>query len=204
MATEIMFAPEADRFSLVSQQTVDVWTMSQAGVEKRINCNSKPSTVQWLTNDKILIGLDNGNILLMNVSNSEAVTFSAHKQRVKCICYDNEILHTASSTGEIKSWTLSDSNNLTEVSSISAGCRITCMILHKQNHLVKNEEQSDVEDNAEEKNENDNGDDNNEKLPQTLKTKSTFVTVSYEDDSEPPKKKLKPKKKKNNKKIKKL
>ncbi|KAJ0178398.1 hypothetical protein K1T71_006221 [Dendrolimus kikuchii] len=208
MATDIKFSPSGDRFSLVSQQTVDVWTISKAGLEKRITCNSKPTCVQWVSDDKMFVGLENGNIINFSMSDTQANTFQAHKERVKCLHYENDVLYSASSVGEIKLW--STINKLNVICSCNASCRITCMTLNRQNHLVKKEEQSDEEN---EKTDNDignsdiehNSDDaNNEPTSPLPKRKSgAFVTVSYGGDDndgndkyliEPPAKKTKKRK----------
>lgn len=210
MPTEVMFSPGGDRFSLVSQQTVDVWTISKAGVEKRITCNSKPTTVRWITDERLIVGLENGNIITLTVSDTQALTYKAHKHRVKSLHYENEMLYSASSSGELKVWSVTDSK-LSEICSSNAGCRVTCVTLNKQNHLVKKEEQSDDENehNVEEENEEkeDSAEEEEEaeviSLPQKRKP-GAFVTISYGDeekqDSSPPTKKLK--KRKRNKKQK--
>lgn len=212
MATDIKFSPSGDRFSLISQQTVDVWTINKAGIEKRITCNSKPTCVQWFSDDRLFVGLENGNIINFSMSDTEAMTFQAHKDRVKCLHYENDVLYSASSTGQIKLWSVSNKFN---ICSSNASCRITCMTLNRQNHLVKKEEESDEENNAQDHIKNSNieqnsEDSNDEPLP--LKRKpGVFVTVTYGADNddkdnnkltEPPAKKTK--KRKRNKKAKSL
>ncbi|KAM3966119.1 p21-activated protein kinase-interacting protein 1-like [Aphomia sociella] len=209
MPTEIKFSPGGDRFSLVYQQCVDVWTISKAGVEKHITCNSKPTSVQWITDDRLYVGLENGNIIALNVSDTQALTYQAHKQRVKCLHYENERLYSASSAGELKVWSECDSK-LSEICSNNAGCRLTCITLNRQNHLIKKEEKSDDETESEdsiEKVDNDESDDEPAEkvsLP-TKRQPGAFVRISYGSDHEenseaPPKKKFK--KRKRNKKPK--
>lgn len=204
-----MFSPGGDRFSLVSQQTVDVWTISKAGVEKRITCNSKPTSVQWISDERLFVGLDNGNIITLTISDTQALTYQAHKQRVKCLHYENEMLYTTSSSGELKVWAVADSK-LSEICANNAGCRITCVALNRQNHLVKKEEKSDEENDTEDKiehnevNSEENSDIEKVSLPQKIKP-GAFVTISYgnedrEESKEPPMKKIK--KRKRNKKTK--
>lgn len=207
LPTEIRFSPGGDRFSLVSQQTVDVWTISKAGVEKRITCNSKPTSVQWIDDERLYVGLENGNIITLTVTDTEALTYKAHKQRVKSLHYESDMLYSASSSGELKVWSVDDSK-LSEICSCNASCRVTCVTLNRQNHLVKKEENLDEE---EEKPENEdqkvsgvseNSDSDEEKvtLPKRQKRKSgSFVTISYGDGDEkkaapPPTKKFKKKK----------
>ncbi|KAG6451430.1 p21-activated protein kinase-interacting protein 1-like isoform X2 [Manduca sexta] len=218
MPTEIKFSPGGDRFSLVSQQTVDVWTISKAGLEKRITCNSKPTTVQWLNNERIYVGLDTGNIITVSISDTQALTYKGHKQRVKSLYYENDMLYTASSSGELKVWSVLDSK-LNEICSSNAACRVTCVSLNRQNHLIKKEEKSDdeqeIEENVNKEDSNDSEEDEKEKETLPVKRKpGAFVTVSYgakddEDDNDkskrsnpPPAKKFK--KRKRNKKTKKV
>lgn len=188
MPTEIMFSPEGDRFSLISQQTVDVWTISKAGVEKRITCNSKPTSVQWISDEIIIVGLENGNIIFLTLSNNQAQTYAAHRQRVKSIYFENNVLYSASSSGELKVWSVADSK-LNEICSTNAGCRVTCLTLNRQNHLVKKEEHIAEEEevvNEESKDENSaESDENVEKESPPLKRKpGAFVTVTYNSDDD--------------------
>lgn len=201
MPTEIKFSPGGDRFSLIYQQCVDVWTISKAGVEKHITCNSKPTSVQWVTDDKFYVGLENGNVIVLNVSDSQALTYQAHKQRVKCLYYENEMLYSVSSAGELKVWSEIDSK-LSEICSANAGCRLTCITLNKQNHLIKKEDKSDNEEENEEKvedlsNSEESDDEPAEKVSIPAKRQpGAFVRISYGSDNEenneaPPKKKIK-------------
>jgi protein MAK11 len=201
--TEIKFSPGGDRFSLVYQQSVDVWTISKAGVEKHITCNSKPTTVQWVNDESLFVGLENGNIISLSVSDSQALTYQAHKQRVKCLHYENELLYSASSSGELKVWIVTD-NQLTELSSSNAGCRITCVALNKQNHLIKKEDKDEEQENEPEVQEAIESDESEDDKPSKTKKRKpgAFVAISYDgqseeenrQDSPPAKKKLKKRK----------
>lgn len=188
MPTEISFSPGGDRFSLVSQQTVDVWTIRKAGVDKRITCNSKPTSVQWISDEILIVGLENGNIITLTVSDSQAQTYAAHKQRVKSLYFENNTLYSASSSGELKVWSMADSK-LNEICSINAGCRVTCLTLNRQNHLVKKEENSyEEEEVVNEKSDDVNSAESEEDVEKTsppLKRKpGAFVTISYNSDDD--------------------
>ncbi|CAG5025284.1 unnamed protein product [Parnassius apollo] len=186
MPTDIKFSPGGDRFSLLSQQTIDVWTISKAGVEKRISCNSKPTSVQWVNDDRIYVGLENGNIIALNVTDAQALTYQGHKQRVKCLHYENNTLYSASSSGELKSWLVKD-EKLQEICFNNASCRVTCISLNRQNHLVKKEnsdEEANIEDNAK-LNDDDSDDSESMNERSQLKRKpGAFVTISYGDEDD--------------------
>ncbi|KAJ2944261.1 hypothetical protein O0L34_g18244 [Tuta absoluta] len=215
MPTEIMFSPGGDRFSLVSQQNIDVWTISKAGVEKRVTCNSKPSSVQWIDDERIFVGLENGNIITLTVSDTQALTYPAHKQRVKCLHYENKMLYSASSSGELKVWSVEESK-LSAICSANAACRVTCVTLNRQNHLIKKESDGESENEAEETVVNESEKEDSDEISDKDETKSppkrkpgAFVKITYGDDDEdeikeetspPPKKKFK--KRKRNKKQK--
>ncbi|XP_072947641.1 p21-activated protein kinase-interacting protein 1-like [Epargyreus clarus] len=212
MPTEIKFSPSGNRFSLVSQQAVDIWTLEKAGLEKRITCNSKPTTVMWFNDDRVFVGLESGRILTVTVSDTQAITYKAHSDRVKCVHYENDTLYSASSAGQIKVWSFND-ETLQEICTNNASCRVTCIALNRQNHLVKKEEQDDNEvENEDNSNNKDNSDsDNSEDEVQSVQPKKrkigAFVTVSYDRDDDkddkvtpPPSKKSK--KRKRNKKSK--
>lgn len=211
MPTEIIFSPGGDRFSLVSQQTVDIWTISKKGVEKRITCNSKPTSVQWINDERIMVGLENGNIITLTISDTQAQTYAAHKQRVKCLYFENNTLYSACSSGELKVWSVKDSK-FKEICSNNAGCRVTCMTLNRQNHLVKKEDHSDEDEEVvteEPDDVNSEESDDDEVAPTPLKRKpGAFVTISYNSDDEKDKHETaspmvkKPKRRKRNKKQK--
>ncbi|XP_023936457.2 p21-activated protein kinase-interacting protein 1-like [Bicyclus anynana] len=202
MPTEIKFSPGGDRFSLVSLQNVDVWTISKAGLEKRLTCNSKPTTVQWIDDDKMFVGLETGNIINFKVSETQAETFNAHKQRVKSLHYENNMLYSASSSGELKAWSISE-NKLKEICSAKAACRVTCVALNRQSHLIKKEESDNESDKEEKLSKNSDSDVSADDVKaETISKKrkpGAFVTISYDDDnankesanSEPPVKKAK-------------
>lgn len=212
--TEIKFSPGGDRFSLVYQQSVDVWTISKAGVEKHITCNSKPTTVQWVTDERLFVGLENGNIISLTVSDNKAVTYQAHKQRVKSLHYENNMLYSAASSGELKVWFVSESK-LTEICSNNAGCRITCVALNALSHLIKKEEDSgdEEEDKKQDVDDEVKSDPESDTVEETVSIKElkrkpgAFVRISYDnetdnvksEDASPPKKKFK--KRKRNKKV---
>ncbi|XP_047993615.1 p21-activated protein kinase-interacting protein 1-like [Leguminivora glycinivorella] len=214
LPTEIKFSPAGDRFSLIHEQNVDVWTISKAGIEKQIKCTTKPTSVQWVSDEQMYVGLDSGNIISFTVSDTQAQTYKAHKQRVKCLHYNNNILYSLSSSGEIKVWSESDSK-LSELSSYNAACRVTCVTLNRQSHLIKKEEKSDEEQSeaeenikeTEEKDKSDVSDEDEPKAPSPppKRKPGAFVTISYGNDDEekeggaPPKKKFKKKKRNKNK-----
>ncbi|CAH2039767.1 unnamed protein product, partial [Iphiclides podalirius] len=189
LPTEIKFSPGGDRFSLLSQQTVDIWTISKAGIEKRISCNSKPTSVQWTNDERIFVGLENGNIITLNVTDSEALTYKGHKQRVKCLYYENNTMFSASSSGELKAWSVKD-EKLHETCTSNASCRVTCITLNRQNHLVKKEE-TDKEESVEGGVQNDDDVESDASENQNIEKKislkrkpGAFVTICYGDDDE--------------------
>ncbi|XP_032520765.2 p21-activated protein kinase-interacting protein 1-like [Danaus plexippus] len=201
LPTEIKFSPSGDRFSLISLQNVDVWTISKAGLEKRLTCNSKPSTTQWTNDDELFVGLENGNIIKFTISKTKAQTYQAYKQRVKCMHYENSNLYSASSNGVLKAWHVDD-DNLQEICSTNISCRVTCIALNRQRHLIKKEENgeddgkaSGLSDNEDKSNESD--DSEIVERPPAKRQPGAFVKISYDENNieSPPAKKTKRKKK---------
>ncbi|XP_039755380.1 p21-activated protein kinase-interacting protein 1-like [Pararge aegeria] len=186
LPTEVKFSPGGDRFSLVSLQNVDVWTISKAGLEKRLTCNSKPTTVQWIDDDKMFVGLETGNIINFKVSETKAETYNAHKQRVKSLHYENSTLYSASSSGELKAWSLSE-NALKEICSLNAACRVTCVSLNRQNHLIKKEESDNENDKEESDSKNSDVDVSDDDIKAEVMSKKrkpgAFVTISYDNEN---------------------
>lgn len=117
------------------------------------------------------------------VSETKAQTYPAHKQRVKCVHYENGTLYSASSTGEIKSWSVND-DKLQEMCSANASCRVTCVTLNRQSHLVKKEETDEEnEEENESKNEDSDISENDAKVSKSAPKRKAgaFVTISYDD-----------------------
>lgn len=184
---------------------MDVWTISQAGLQKRLSCNSKPSTVQWVDDDKMFVGLENGNVVTFKVSETEAKTFPVHKQRVKCLYYENDRLYSASSAGELKVWSTTD-DIIHEICSVNASCRITCVGLNRQSHSIKKEkneiEREQNDENVSNKSNSDSEDLEDEEVkdsPPRKRKPGAFVSITYgndnDDNGKPSSKKAKKKRK---------
>lgn len=209
LAHDIKWAPAGDRFAIIAQQTIDIWTIQKAGMEKRITCNSKPTCVTWITDEQIGVGLENGNILIITVTDTKANTYKGHGQRVKCILFRDNVLYTASSSGEVKQWTWAN-NNLTEKCAFSSGCRITCLSLNLQSQFIKKEAYENEESVSNQNSSNDEVENEaDSEVEQTseknkLKRNAPFVTVTYEEyihETPTPKQKRFKKKKKGKKSV---
>ncbi|KAK9300470.1 hypothetical protein QLX08_006820 [Tetragonisca angustula] len=123
----LKWSPNGDKYLLAVMQTIDVYSVKLAGIEREIKFDSKIVCVEFLNNDLIAVGLENGQIKFYDLEKSvytiEAV---AHDNRVKCIAFKDKFLVTTSSSGEIKLWRYKK-NKLDMLQKVNCGLRITCL-----------------------------------------------------------------------------
>lgn len=128
----VVWSPKGEHFSLTGYKDVSVWTIANAGIERVLECGNKSVCMTWISEDSAFVGLENGKILLFDLSSENKYEFEAHTQRVKCLAYENSFLYSASSSGEVKIWKFdADEKSLDERKSLNIGCRITCLALVK-------------------------------------------------------------------------
>ncbi|CAD1473595.1 unnamed protein product, partial [Heterotrigona itama] len=123
----LKWSPNGDKYLLAVMQTIDVYSVKLAGIEKEIKFNSKIVCVEFLNDDLIAVGLENGQIKLYDLEKSVCtVEAVAHDNRVKCIAFKDKFLVTTSSSGEIKLWRYKK-YKLDMLQKVNCGLRITCL-----------------------------------------------------------------------------
>ncbi|XP_043506314.1 p21-activated protein kinase-interacting protein 1-like [Frieseomelitta varia] len=123
----LKWSPNGDKYLLAVMQTIDVYSVKLAGIEREIKFDSKIVCVEFLNNDLIAVGLENGQIKFYDLKKSVyTVEAVAHDNRVKCIAIKDKFLVTTSSSGEIKLWRYKK-NKLDMLQKVNCGLRITCL-----------------------------------------------------------------------------
>ncbi|XP_066584396.1 p21-activated protein kinase-interacting protein 1-like [Prorops nasuta] len=127
--TVLRWSPNGEKYLLAVNHKIDVYSVALAGIDNEINFESKVVCVEFLKDDLLAVGLDNGQVKFYDLEKSaETVDIIAHDIRVKCIAHKNDLLVTASSSGEIKLWRFTK-NKLSMLHSVNCGARITCLSL---------------------------------------------------------------------------
>lgn len=125
----LKWSPNGEKYLLAVNQRIDVYSVELAGVDSEIKFDSKIVCVEFLKDDLIAVGLENGQIKFYDLEKSiETVDTIAHDIRVKCMAFKGDLLVTASSSGEIKLWRYSR-HKLDMLQKVNCGARITCLSL---------------------------------------------------------------------------
>ncbi|XP_032662595.1 p21-activated protein kinase-interacting protein 1-like [Odontomachus brunneus] len=127
--TIIRWSPSGDKYLLAINQKIDVYAVETAGVHSELTFDSKVICVNFLEDNLIAVGFENGQIKFCDLRTSEeTLEMAAHDIRVKCIANMSDLLVSASSSGEIKLWKY-NKHSLDMLQRIDCGARITCLAL---------------------------------------------------------------------------
>jgi len=151
--TLVKWSPNGEKYLLGVNRKVYLYSVESAGIEKEIELNSKVICAEFLKDNLIAVGLENGQIKFCDLkAQIETIDTMAHSMRVKCMARMNNLLVSASSSGEIKLWKY-NKHGLNMLQSVNCGARITCLSLAQicQN-ISENEVKSEDEEEVEEKN----------------------------------------------------
>ncbi|XP_055911573.1 p21-activated protein kinase-interacting protein 1-like [Eupeodes corollae] len=125
----LSWSPTGDFFTLTGQRVVEIWCIKKAEVVKAEQTKSKPICLAWASDDVVLVGLEDGSILFVSMNDEvETVAVNAHKSRVKAMSIFDDIVVSASSSGDITLWNLDlENQRLEKFASTNIGCRPTCI-----------------------------------------------------------------------------
>lgn len=59
----VEFCPTGKNFVLSGARAIEIWSIDKAGVIKTISFESKPTSLCWLDENNILIGLNDGKLV---------------------------------------------------------------------------------------------------------------------------------------------
>ncbi|XP_053996874.1 p21-activated protein kinase-interacting protein 1-like [Hylaeus anthracinus] len=148
--TVLKWSPNGEKYLLAANQRIDVYSVQFAGIDSEIQFDSKIVCVEFLRDNLIAVGLENGRIKFYDLEKSvQTIDAIAHDIRVKCMAFKDDLLVTASSSGEIKVWRY-NKHKLHILQSVNCGARITCLTLAmpyknlNYDEEVKSEEEEEV------------------------------------------------------------
>lgn len=127
--TIIRWSPNGDKYLLAVNQRVDVYVVETAGVYGELTFESKIICVEFLNDNQIALGFEDGQIKFCDLRTAKpTLKIAAHDIRVKCIANINNMLISASSSGEIKLWKYSE-HSLDMLQSVNCSARITSLAI---------------------------------------------------------------------------
>ncbi|XP_025988505.1 p21-activated protein kinase-interacting protein 1-like isoform X2 [Solenopsis invicta] len=148
--TVIKWSPSGERYLLAADGNIYVYSVETAGIEKELTFDSNVVCVEFLKDNLIAVGFENGDIKFCNLKTSlHTINTKAHSMRVKCLAHMNDLLVSASSSGEIKLWRY-NKHSLDMLQIVNCGARITCLSVVQayknlvQQTEVKSEEEEEV------------------------------------------------------------
>lgn len=69
----VEFCPTGRNFVLSGARAVEIWSIDKAGIIKTIPCESKPTSLCWLDENNILIGLNDGKLVWSQLDDDEVM-----------------------------------------------------------------------------------------------------------------------------------
>ncbi|CAO1345046.1 unnamed protein product [Diamesa serratosioi] len=127
----VRWSQTGEYFALTGKDCVEVWDTKKAEVVSTKQCECRPTALCWLTEDNLLIGMENGKLLFFNWHDAEedATMCEIYKCRIKAMEYLNGFLVTAGSSGELNLWKvmLGDKVEIEMICGVDVGCRLICV-----------------------------------------------------------------------------
>lgn len=179
----VVWSNTGEHFAISGKEVVEVWSTENAAVVSTKKCEARPTSLCWITDTDVLVGMENGKVLFFNWEdeNEEATLCEIYETRVKAMKYVEGFLATASSSGELNLWKLiiGDKVEMEMICGIDVGCRLICLdIVELKSAGIETEIKEEVEE--EEK----------KTIVRSLKTSGT-VTIEIDGNSDEESHKLK-------------
>jgi len=150
----IKWSPSGEKYLLTVSGNIYIYSVETAGIDRELTFDSKVICVEFLKDDLIAVGFENGDIKFCDLKTSlHTMNTKAHSMRVKCIAYMDDLLVSASSSGEIKLWRY-NKHNLDMLQTVNCGARITCLSLAQtyKDLVLQEEIKSEEEEEAKKRN----------------------------------------------------
>lgn len=131
----VEWSETGEYFAIVGKDTVEIWHTESGEVIRTKKCESKPTSLCWISDEDIFVGLESGKLLFFNLEDEEdeETLCEIYDKRVKAMFYKYGYLVTASSSGELNLWEIirGDRVEIDMLCGIDVGCRIICLDLIK-------------------------------------------------------------------------
>lgn len=122
-------SPDGKYFCLTGAKVCEIWIIETAACVKTISCESKPNCIAWIDDSTVVVGMEDGNLMIAGINRDEDVVIRAYEKRVKAVKFLNGKLVTVCSTGEVTMWSVTAEHELEKMCSIQIGCRPICIAL---------------------------------------------------------------------------
>ncbi|XP_012268225.2 p21-activated protein kinase-interacting protein 1-like [Athalia rosae] len=133
----VKWSPDGTKYLIATNYKVILYSVENAGIIDEIASELRVTCVEFLDDNIIIIGHDDGQIKFHNFDGPAQILLQKiHDTRVKAVVSTSDIIATASSSGELKLWKFKK-NKLILLGAENCGARITCLIIVK--NLVKPE-----------------------------------------------------------------
>lgn len=152
--TVVKWSPSGEKYLLAASGNIYIYSVESAGIDRELTFDSKVICVEFLKDNLIAVGFENGDIKFCDLKTSlHTMNMKAHSMRVKCIAHINDLLVSASSSGEIKLWRY-NKHNLDMLQTVNCGARITCLSLAQTYKDLMQKEEVKLEEEEEAKKKN--------------------------------------------------
>ncbi|KAK2145791.1 hypothetical protein LSH36_657g01029 [Paralvinella palmiformis] len=134
-ADHIKWSPSGSSYLVIINNKVDIYDLETAQVTHTTSMTGRISAVQFLTDDVVVLGGEEGKLKMYNIKTDKGLLdFSTNTTRIKGFACSTEpdgfLLVTASSDGFLKAWQLKKQGdqtyNITSVGEIQTKFRLTC------------------------------------------------------------------------------
>lgn len=182
--TNIQWALDGVKFLLYGGKFTEIWSIDSGGIISSIEHKDKVSSCSWLSEEKLVVGYENGHIGIVSIDDSSIKLQDAHSSRVKAISKYENFIVTACSSGEFKVWDVA----LNQLAKFETGCRLTCLTIIPPTQIKQEEdvEETEADETVSSEDEITNEDNRRGKV----------VVVIEEEDDDVSESHIKPKKKK--------
>lgn len=139
--TIIKWSPDGTKYLIATNFLLVLYSAEKAGIIRKVEFKSRVTCVEFIDNEILIVGHDDGQVEFYDLQSSAQVfSEAAHETRVKAVVHSDDIIATASSSGELKLWSFTDTMNL--MATENCGARITCLVLAEsfQEEEVKKED----------------------------------------------------------------
>jgi protein MAK11 len=72
----VEWSPDGDFFALSGAKTIEVWSIDTGLIVRSQECAARPTGICWISNEELIVGMDNGQLMAFNLSDLEVAHFS--------------------------------------------------------------------------------------------------------------------------------
>lgn len=139
----VEWSAEGTYFAMYGMTAFEIWSVKTASVliYKEFP-ETRPSSLCWINDQELLIGLDNGTVVHGDINECYVET-KCNDKRIKAIAhYRDKKVAIISSSGDVSLWEIDVSKELSKICTINTGTRPICMSIldHSKLKYISNDE----------------------------------------------------------------